>query len=62
MATSAIPYNRIQLYKSFGLPLPQGTASDPNGQDVIDPHAADMLALLGGAFGFKGRSRRCRRR
>lgn len=54
MATSAIPYNRIQLYKSLGLPLPQGTASDPNGQDVIDPHAADMLAPLGGAFGFKG--------
>lgn len=54
MATSAIPYNRIQLYKSLGLPLAAGTASDPAGNDVDDPHQADMLAPLGGAFGFKG--------
>lgn len=54
MATSAIPYNRIQLYKSLGLALPEGTASTPDGQDTRDPHAADMLAPLGGEFGFKG--------
>lgn len=54
MATSAIPYNRVQLYKSLGLPLPQGTASDPGGNDVEDPALADMLAPLGAAFGFKG--------
>ena len=54
MATSAIPYNRIQLYKSLGLPLPADTASDASGQDVAEPGLADMLAPLGGAFGFKG--------
>lgn len=54
MATSAIPYNRIQLYKSLGLSLPEGTVSDASGRNVLDPHEADMLAPLGGAFGFKG--------
>lgn len=54
MATSAIPYNRVQLYKSLGVALPPGTASDPAGHDVDDPNAADMLAPLGAAFGFKG--------
>jgi LDH2 family malate/lactate/ureidoglycolate dehydrogenase len=54
MATSAIPYNRVQLYKSLGISLPEGTASDPSGQDVDDPRAADMLAPVGAAFGFKG--------
>lgn len=54
MATSAIPYNRIQLYKSLGRELPVGTASTPDGDDTIDPNAADMLAPLGGEFGFKG--------
>lgn len=54
MATSAIPYNRVQLYKSLGRPLPEGTASDVHGNDVTDPGIADMLAPLGAAFGFKG--------
>ncbi|MBI1621266.1 Ldh family oxidoreductase [Aquamicrobium zhengzhouense] len=54
MATSAIPYNRVQLYKSLGLSLPDGTASDSRGIDVADPALADMLAPLGAAFGFKG--------
>jgi len=54
MATSAIPYNRIQLYKSLGRALPAETASDGNGYDTEDPHATDMLAPLGAAFGFKG--------
>ncbi|MCT8998877.1 Ldh family oxidoreductase [Chelativorans intermedius] len=54
MATSAIPYNRIQLYKSLGEPLPPAVASDASGFDTRDPHEAEMLAPLGGAFGFKG--------
>lgn len=54
MATSAIPYNRIQLYKSLGLKLPAGTASDCAGEDTDDPGSVEMLAPLGGAFGFKG--------
>lgn len=54
MATSSIPYNRIQLYKSVGRALPEDTASDRDGENTTDPAIAEMLAPLGGAFGFKG--------
>ncbi|WP_395516851.1 Ldh family oxidoreductase [Pseudorhizobium flavum] len=54
MATSAIPYNRVQLYRSLGVKLPEGVASDEAGQDVRDPEQAEMLAPVGGEFGFKG--------
>ena len=54
MATSAVPYNRVQLYKSLGLKLPEATASDEDGVDTRDPNAVEMLAPLGGEFGFKG--------
>jgi len=54
MATSAVPYNRIELYRSLGVELPEGVASDVAGTDTRDAHLADMLAPLGGAFGFKG--------
>ncbi|MFG6079548.1 Ldh family oxidoreductase [Paracoccus litorisediminis] len=54
MATSSIPYNRVLLYRSLGQELPDAVASDSAGQDVTDPHIVDMLAPLGGAFGFKG--------
>ena len=54
MATSSIPYNRVQLYKSMGRPLPESTASDGRGEDTLDASGVEMLAPLGGAFGFKG--------
>ncbi|MFW2588722.1 Ldh family oxidoreductase [Sagittula sp. SSi028] len=54
MATSAVPYNRVQLYKSLGRALPDHTASDAQGVDTPDPNAVDMLAPMGGEFGFKG--------
>jgi len=54
MATSAIPYNRVQLYRSLGQPLPQNAASAADGSDTTDANRAEMLAPLGGAFGFKG--------
>ena len=54
MATSAIPYNRVLLYRSLGIDLPPGVASDAGGDDTLDPHMAEMLAPLGAAFGFKG--------
>ncbi|WP_288431491.1 Ldh family oxidoreductase [uncultured Agrobacterium sp.] len=54
MATSSIPYNRVLLYRSLGVPLPQATASDEAGRDTRDADAASMLAPLGGEFGFKG--------
>jgi LDH2 family malate/lactate/ureidoglycolate dehydrogenase len=54
MATSSIPYNRVLLYRSLGQALPNATASDATGVDTTDANAADMLAPLGGEFGFKG--------
>lgn len=54
MATSSIPYNRVLLYRSLDLPLPPDVASDTDGHNTRDPHLVEMLAPLGGAFGFKG--------
>lgn len=54
MATSAVPFNRVMLYRSLNQELPEGVASDQAGRDTRDPHAAEMLAPLGGGFGFKG--------
>ncbi|MCM2457749.1 Ldh family oxidoreductase [Rhizobium sp. CG4] len=54
MATSSVPYNRVLLYRSLGQALPNATASDETGVDTTDANAADMLAPLGGEFGFKG--------
>lgn len=54
MATSAIPYNRVKLYQSLGRALPEATASDGFGRDTLDATLVEMLAPLGGAFGFKG--------
>jgi LDH2 family malate/lactate/ureidoglycolate dehydrogenase len=54
MATSAIPYNRVQLYRSLGVPLPEGVASDETGRNTLDPSLVEMLAPVGGEFGFKG--------
>ena len=54
MATSAIPYNRVKLYQSLGRDLPEGVASDIEGHNVRDPAQAEMLAPVGGEFGFKG--------
>jgi LDH2 family malate/lactate/ureidoglycolate dehydrogenase len=42
------------LYRSTGTPLPDDVASDSTGAATNDPHLAEMLAPLGGAFGFKG--------
>jgi len=54
MASSAIPYNRVQLYRSLQQQLPEGTCSDADGEDTQDPERTEMLAPLGAAFGFKG--------
>jgi LDH2 family malate/lactate/ureidoglycolate dehydrogenase len=54
MATSAIPFNRVELYRSLGVKLPPGVASDAAGEETTAPEAAVMLAPLGGPFGFKG--------
>ncbi|MEF2072242.1 Ldh family oxidoreductase [Consotaella aegiceratis] len=54
MATSSVPYNRILLYRSLGRSMPPGTASTADGLDTSNPEETEMLAPLGGAFGFKG--------
>ncbi len=54
MATSAIPFNRVYLYRSLGVELPPDVASDAAGSPTTDAAAAAMLAPLGGAFGYKG--------
>lgn len=54
MATSAVPYNRVLLYRSLGLPLPEGIASNGEGMDIRDPFGVEMLAPVGAEFGYKG--------
>jgi LDH2 family malate/lactate/ureidoglycolate dehydrogenase len=54
LATSAIPFNRVILYRSLGIKLPAEVASDAGGSDTEDPTAAQMLAPLGGDYGYKG--------
>lgn len=54
MATSTITYNRVMLSRSLGQDLPPGVASDMYGVDTHLPERAEMLAPLGGEFGFKG--------
>jgi LDH2 family malate/lactate/ureidoglycolate dehydrogenase len=54
MATSAIPMNRVLLYRSLGVALPEGVAVDETGRTTIDPAAARVLSPVGGAYGYKG--------
>ena len=55
MATSSIPFNRVFLYKSLGIGLPDGVAADETGASTRNPEQARMLLPLGGPdFSFKG--------
>jgi LDH2 family malate/lactate/ureidoglycolate dehydrogenase len=54
MATSAVPLNRVYLYRSLDKTLPENVAADAHGVPVTDPSAVEMLLPLGAAFGFKG--------
>ncbi|MCX5494048.1 Ldh family oxidoreductase [Kaistia dalseonensis] len=55
MATSAIPFNRVQLRQATGTPLPEEVAIDKNGAFTTDPNAAVAVGPVGGArFGYKG--------
>jgi len=55
MATSSIPWNKVLRYRTEGLHLPEGVATDADGAFTRDPHAARALAPVGGAeFGYKG--------
>ena len=55
MATSCIPFNRVNLRRATGTLLPPETAVDAAGVTTRDPEAAVALRPLGGeAFGYKG--------
>lgn len=55
MATSSVPFNRVQLARALGVELAPDVAADINGEFVTDPAQVEMLAPLGGAlFGYKG--------
>jgi len=54
MATSAIPMNRVLLYRSLGVNLPDGVAVDETGRPTNDAEAARVLSPLGHAQGYKG--------
>lgn len=55
MATSSVPFNRVELHRSLQRNLAKGVASDRDGRDTTDPFSAEMLAPVGGSdFGFKG--------
>jgi LDH2 family malate/lactate/ureidoglycolate dehydrogenase len=55
MASSALPLNRVRLYRTLGKSLPDGVAADADGQPTRDPAAVEMLMPLGGAeHGYKG--------
>lgn len=54
MATSAVPFNRVQHFAATGRSLPAGVASDAQGRETLNPSTIEMLAPLGAGFGFKG--------
>jgi ureidoglycolate dehydrogenase (NAD+) len=55
MATSAIPFNRVLLFRSLGRSLPEAVAADAGGRPTQDAEVAEMLMPLGGlGYGFKG--------
>ncbi|BBI53547.1 malate dehydrogenase [Vreelandella olivaria] len=55
MATSSVPWNRVQQYGAIGRELPDQVAADVNGQvSRVPSEVAALLPLGGSAFGFKG--------
>jgi ureidoglycolate dehydrogenase (NAD+) len=55
MATSVIPWNRVQDLMNEGLPLPADASVDSNGEPVLDPAQSAALLPLGGPhYGYKG--------
>ncbi|GHC36035.1 Ldh family oxidoreductase [Aidingimonas halophila] len=55
MASSSIPWNRVQQYGAIGRALPPDVAADATGKVTCDPAEVASLLPLGGAdFGFKG--------
>ena len=67
MATSAIPMNRVLLYRSLGLALPDGVAVDETGRTtMIRPRPRSLSPVGGEPMATRARrspasSRSCRR-
>jgi LDH2 family malate/lactate/ureidoglycolate dehydrogenase len=55
MATSVIPWNRVQDLKLKRLPMPRDVSVDAQGVPTLDPERSAALLPLGGMrFGYKG--------
>lgn len=55
MATSAVPWNRVEQYRAIGRQLPEQVAADDEGAMTTEPDQVAALLPLGGqSFGFKG--------
>lgn len=55
MATSSVPWNRVQQYGAIGRELPDQVAADARGEVTRQPDEVAALLPLGGSdFGFKG--------
>ncbi|SBR46005.1 Ldh family oxidoreductase [Halomonas sp. HL-93] len=55
MATSAVPWNRVQQFDAIGRELPDQVAADATGEVSRNPSEVAALLPLGGRdFGFKG--------
>jgi LDH2 family malate/lactate/ureidoglycolate dehydrogenase len=55
MASSIVPWNRIQDYRAKGMMVPEDVAVDSNGHSARDPAQVAALLPLGGmAYGYKG--------
>lgn len=55
MASSIVPWNRIQDYRSKGMPVPNDVAVDADGRVAHDPAEVAALLPLGGMiYGYKG--------
>ena len=55
MATSSIPWNRVQDLKMKDLPMPPEVSVDQLGEPTLDPSASAALLPLGGVqYGYKG--------
>lgn len=55
MATSAIPWNRVQDLKIKRLPMPPDVSVDARGKPTLDPNQSSALLPLGGMhYGHKG--------
>jgi ureidoglycolate dehydrogenase (NAD+) len=55
MATSVIPWNRVQDLKMKRLPMPPDVSVDNRGKPTLDPELSTALLPLGGIrYGYKG--------